>query len=1563
MLVLCCMRPMLPSPTPHCMPVFQCGYDVGRWRDEAGQSVVELAVAAGNVAMVRALYDVRCELGAGGVWAGRGGEQVLLAAAAHKEPDPVFVLQLLQCGVSINCQDDQQGHTPLLRACQRGNQNQRLVKTLLEHGADVQHRDHDGKSALHVACLRNHHEVVEVLLGAGAEVDAKDKHGTTPVMLAAAHAKSHVLMMLLREGADANAADSSGVTPLIAAIKNGRDINMKMLVDAGARVDVLTHPLLQALRAHPKHLQAVVYPALRSRHIRGLRLGELGSQFLVLALETGHVAIARMLIRGGVKPNVTTSDGKTPFAVAIQRKHSSLALTLLRYSAEQETTEQYDQEGTTDDHETKEDGQERTKEDGQERTKEDGQERTKEDGQERTKEDAQGRVQEFEQSIRLSVEEELRGCSLSQIVALGNEELVQERLRLSSVSVTGLDGDSAVHSAVGSEGVMRCLLAAGADANARNVDGDTPLHRVTGLDMCTLLLKHGANINATNAHAQTPLLAMLMRRFQDVGKAALFLVAQGADVLQQDDAGRSAVAQCVLNNAPSILAAMLDSLPHPPALLPEMLTELLVQALDSGRYACARVLVQRGVAQELVWERVGLHTAIQHGLASRELVAWRHGEVNEKGQQGVTPLMMACRQGQVDLVQALLEHGARVDATDDEGATALFYCTDDDTGTVVAKTVLLAGANPNHSHQKWQKGGVTPLMMACRQGQVDLVQALLEHGARVDATDDEGSTSLFYCRHADSAHIVTRLVLQAGANPNHCNYKGDYPYSRLTEIHVLQELLQAGADINRQDRSYFTPLLVHAAEYRLQDLVQFLLTNPVRKAEPNIVNHAGVSALSVACSYDAPGIVALLLEHGADCNLGPAPLPQAFNHPRIVRMLLQHKCDPNQQNSCGETLLVLAAQCKDRAHRQRILGILAGCPGVDVEARDEHGRSVLHLALAHKSYLSSLLPFLINRHARFDTTDACHRGILHDWQPGTDSLAQLALGEVLRQRVDVNQQDYNGHTPMHLAVLEPDVRLRRIKCRKLLSFGADLSIGDKNGLTVYHLATHDPQLFHSLMQHAPCEFPAASRDLLLALSRHFQTEASITAVLQDIHCPPVAQPSEKISNVTFTGAYGLAEWSADMMADIASKGHHNFFSQMLHNGVLCSYPHDQMAEMQEKAETVLALFQDISAEVAKYDAMLAFTPFIAGSCNEGTKVTAPDEMDMLCVLHCFTGLRFFEQQKFPCLVKIYQDNPYPPFTGPELNLMIHSQVFRHFYHAFGRALQNSALWEKYPRLYRLRMDDMSDSNQAISEIALVWHGHHFPFLEFSVDVVPAFRGGAWLPEGARDHPLLRRNGILVIPKFRIEYITKTDVTELFQVSFERSEADLFHMMPVELKQAYMLAKIVKTKIPKIELLPAGMFVSSYLLKTCAFSLFHDHPEYQQRLGAFLATDGASAAFTTPPYDPHPLAPAADVIYWCKQLFLRLHQAMGTRSLPAFFLPAYNLLSHRVYVENYRPQLMARIGRTLLLDPEAEAEAWRGLAEEQPWSIGEVDPNALLMDVPAPCTCTRFCCTKKHVVKK
>ncbi len=95
------------------------------------------------------------------------------------------------------------GDTPLLLAARYARDGQyETIKTLLEHGAKVNHKDEDGRTALHKAAAYSGKEIMNLLISYGADVNARDKYQSTPLHQAAMLNNIEAAKALVEHGAD-----------------------------------------------------------------------------------------------------------------------------------------------------------------------------------------------------------------------------------------------------------------------------------------------------------------------------------------------------------------------------------------------------------------------------------------------------------------------------------------------------------------------------------------------------------------------------------------------------------------------------------------------------------------------------------------------------------------------------------------------------------------------------------------------------------------------------------------------------------------------------------------------------------------------------------------------------------------------------------------------------------------------------------------------------------------------------------------------------------------------------------------------------------------------------------------------------------------------------------------------------------------------------------------------------------------------------------------------------------------------------------------------------------------
>jgi uncharacterized protein len=112
-----------------------------------------------------------------------------------------------------------------------------VVRKLLLARADVNAPQVDGATALHWAVYRDDVETADQLLKAGANVKAANREGTTPLFMASLYGHPAMIERLLEAGADAKERGPNGETTVMFAARNGNPAAIKLLVAAGADVN------------------------------------------------------------------------------------------------------------------------------------------------------------------------------------------------------------------------------------------------------------------------------------------------------------------------------------------------------------------------------------------------------------------------------------------------------------------------------------------------------------------------------------------------------------------------------------------------------------------------------------------------------------------------------------------------------------------------------------------------------------------------------------------------------------------------------------------------------------------------------------------------------------------------------------------------------------------------------------------------------------------------------------------------------------------------------------------------------------------------------------------------------------------------------------------------------------------------------------------------------------------------------------------------------------------------------------------------------------------------------
>jgi uncharacterized protein len=332
-----------------------------------------------------------------------------------------------------------------------------------------------------------------------------------------------------------------------------------------------------------------------------------------------------------------------------------------------------------------------------------------------------------------------------------------------------------------------------------------------------------------------------------------------------------------------------------------------------------------------------------------------------------TALMMAARTGKTDALRVLLEAGAEVNATESWGGTTALMWAVAEGHVEAARTLIAAGADVNarssyvaaangrgfegrtptanrseSKAEEFASGWLTPLMLAARDGNVEVARVLVGAGANVNTVAGDGKTALALAIFNGNYEVASFLVDQKAdvnapdaqrftplfwaVDRRNMETAPNFPWMVTADpLPLIRKMLDAGANPNAlvnntprarmregSPRIVFATALMRAAFAADLELVKLLLE---RGADPKIVSRDNETMVSAASG--------LAFIHGYHRGRSPEERLQ------VVKLFVELGNDVNQADDYGITPLMAAGNYGNVPIIQYLIDV-----GADLSAHD-----------------------------------------------------------------------------------------------------------------------------------------------------------------------------------------------------------------------------------------------------------------------------------------------------------------------------------------------------------------------------------------------------------------------------------------------------------------------------------------------------------------------------------------------------------------------------------------------------------------------------------------------------
>lgn len=621
------------------------------------------------------------------------------------------------------------------------NNLQDIVEDLIKKGADVNSKTLSKQTVLHLAFQGKNEQMIKHILKYEILIDSQDDKGDTALHSAINMQSVEFTKIVLEKGASVNTTNNFGLTPLHSAVLNNNSELVELLLKYGVHVNVVTSEKKNPLHLAVANNSLKIAKLLLKNQVNINDTTDMGITALHTAVITGSIEMVKLLIDNNANVNATGIRDETPLNIAVAYEHEKIAEFLILSGA--------------------------------------------------------------------TINHGLNQDMLLHMAVFNKNECLVELLLSNNADITVRykNGRTALHLAVSYEcsKIVYMLLRKGAKVNDRTESGDTSLHMAVenqNYEVCNILLQAYADVNIENNNGRTPLYIAAGKGYLNI---VSLLLDHKPDLTLNKFAVHFALGGSELQNKKIILELLAYgfSVDFIIDYNRTQIFDLLKKAVSNGHLGILEYLMKININYnkilfDLKEEKFQtlIHAAVQNNqLQIAKFLIENESDVNVKDEKGHTPIFYAVQnnnpdttklilyskphinsdyklffmvisKGNSEIIQDFLKYYSDINFEDEFGTTALHFAAwngDEETvqllfdkgariKTVESLPQIYFNSQMNSSIQNYYGEDVledfrknmvtTPLHIAVRKNYSDITEAFLENGFTVNMRDGCGRTPL-----------------------------------------------------------------------------------------------------------------------------------------------------------------------------------------------------------------------------------------------------------------------------------------------------------------------------------------------------------------------------------------------------------------------------------------------------------------------------------------------------------------------------------------------------------------------------------------------------------------------------------------------------------------------------------------------------------------------------------------------------------------------------------------------------------------------------------------------------